>query len=82
MLADQNLLSWTRLILHRIHVKATKFECVRQISPPLLDGIFTGLVLGIAGWPSTEEPQIVEQICNLEIIEHSISFGGMECLLG
>jgi len=34
-----------------------------QISPPLLDGIFTGLVLGIAGWPSTEEPQIVEQIC-------------------
>ena len=82
MLADQNLLSWTRLILHRIHVKATKFECVRQISPPLLDGIFTGLVLGIAGWPSTEEPQIVEQICNLETIEHSISFGGMECLLG
>ena len=69
------------LILHRIHVKATKFEFVRQISSPLLDGIFTGLFLGIAGWPPTEEPQVVEQICTLETIEHSIGFGGMECLL-
>lgn len=34
-----------------------------HISPPLSEGIFTGLVLGMAGWPHDMEAQIVEQIC-------------------
>lgn len=29
------------------------------------EGVFSGLVLGMAGWPHHEEPQIVEQICIL-----------------
>eukprot|EP00438_Fugacium_kawagutii_P009228 Skav215168 [mRNA] locus=scaffold4227:43183:49414:+ [translate_table: standard] len=33
------------------------------ISPPLSEGVFSGLVLGMAGWPNAEETQIVEQIC-------------------
>ena len=37
--------------------------CQRHISPPLSEGIFTGLVLGMAGWPHDKEAQIVEQIC-------------------
>lgn len=35
-----------------------------HISPPLSEGIFTGLVLGMAGWPHDKEAQIVEQICS------------------
>ena len=37
--------------------------CQRHISPPLSEGVFSGLVLGMAGCPHDKEAQIVEQIC-------------------
>lgn len=47
--------------------------CQRHISPPRSEGIFTGLVLGMAGWPHDMEAQIVEQICTSPRIYHVLS---------